>query len=533
MESTRISLARVLDLGVTIGWREAAAIVHEAVARTGPTKGARPTRITPAQCELTRGGDIHLLGDAARARPETVLGLLEYLLPACDSQGGLGVAFESGRAISFLEELGLQVTAKRRRVEIAGVALRALCVDADRLRAEAERARATPPPAAAPAPATDDAWDEPVELPTDLPYDLVPVDQRPAHASERRSLDLAMPTARRQALEPVVSDDAGPWSAPPEWNRIPIRRTQPIAAAAAATMSNEFEQLRAATLRAAVNANQFDVQAALRRALHAVGAPAAIGVVGVGLAVAAWQLWPAPATRPLARPTPAATTAAAVPEAAPMPSAPATPAPPPVSPGPAASFDPAPAPVAVAPVARSLPARVVRGTPPGPAVGSTISPPSRPVVSAAPVETAAAPPAPARTDVVATSPPPAAVVALAGNGEARTTPRAADLAGDTSGADTLYSWVTPGVQPPVLRYPSLASTALKDPGAVIDGPYFEVLVGTDGSVETVRIRGQIDPGETFYRHRMMLAAAKLWRFTPATVNGRPVRYVTRVVLDEP
>jgi hypothetical protein len=110
---------------------------------------------------------------------------------------------------------------------------------------------------------------------------------------------------------------------------------------------------------------------------------------------------------------------------------------------------------------------------------------------------------------------------------------AANAPADSLGADTLYSWVTPGVQPPVLRYPSLASTALQDPSAVIDGPYFEVLVGTDGSVETVRIRGRIDPGETFYRHRMMLAAAKLWRFTPATVNGRPVRYVTRVVLDEP
>ena len=35
-----------------------------------------------------------------------------------------------------------------------------------------------------------------------------------------------------------------------------------------------------------------------------------------------------------------------------------------------------------------------------------------------------------------------------------------------------------------------------------------------------RIRGRIEPGETFYRHRMMLAAAKLWRFTPARA-GRP------------
>ena len=49
----------------------------------------------------------------------------------------------------------------------------------------------------------------------------------------------------------------------------------------------------------------------------------------------------------------------------------------------------------------------------------------------------------------------------------------------------------------------------------------------------MRIRGQIEPGETFYRHRMMLPSAKLWQFTPARLNGRPVRYVIRVVIDQP
>jgi hypothetical protein len=99
--------------------------------------------------------------------------------------------------------------------------------------------------------------------------------------------------------------------------------------------------------------------------------------------------------------------------------------------------------------------------------------------------------------------------------------------------DALYSWVTPDVEPPVLRYPAMSSTALTRPDAVIDGPYFEVLVAADGTVETVRIRGRIQPGETFYRHRMLLAAAKLWRFSPARFNGHPVRYVTRVVIDDP
>ena len=144
MDSTRLSLARVLELGVRLSWREAAAIVYEAMARTGPTKGERPSHVASADCELTRGGEVVLLDEAARARPETVLRLLEDLLPACDSPGGLGAAFEAGRAIAFLEDLSLQVTAKRRRVEIAAVALRAIGADADHRRAEVERRRAAP-----------------------------------------------------------------------------------------------------------------------------------------------------------------------------------------------------------------------------------------------------------------------------------------------------------------------------------------------------------------------------------------------------
>ena len=46
MESPRIFLARVLELGVRVSWREAVAIVQEAVARTAATEGAPPTRVT-------------------------------------------------------------------------------------------------------------------------------------------------------------------------------------------------------------------------------------------------------------------------------------------------------------------------------------------------------------------------------------------------------------------------------------------------------------------------------------------------------
>ena len=144
MDSTRISLARVLELGVRVSWREAAAIVHEAVALTGPTKGTRPTHVGPDACVLTRGGDVVLTGDAAKARPETVVRLLEDLLVACDSPGGLAAALERGTAIAFLEELSLRTTPKRRRVEIAAVALRGIAAEADRGRYDFDEEREAP-----------------------------------------------------------------------------------------------------------------------------------------------------------------------------------------------------------------------------------------------------------------------------------------------------------------------------------------------------------------------------------------------------
>ena len=134
MDSTRISLARVLELGVQMSWHEAAAIVHEALALTGPTKGARPNRVDADACVITRGGEVTLVGEAAKARPETIVRLLEDLLPACDTPGGLGAAYERGTAIAFLEDLGQRTTPKRRRVEIASVGIRALAAEADRAR---------------------------------------------------------------------------------------------------------------------------------------------------------------------------------------------------------------------------------------------------------------------------------------------------------------------------------------------------------------------------------------------------------------
>ena len=100
-------------------------------------------------------------------------------------------------------------------------------------------------------------------------------------------------------------------------------------------------------------------------------------------------------------------------------------------------------------------------------------------------------------------------------------------------SETVYSWTSDGVEPPIIRSPAMPSWSMPGPNTTIDGPYLEVLVDPRGQVETVRVRGRIEAGETYYRHRMILASAKLWQFSPARLGGRPVRYVVRVLLDEP
>ncbi len=82
MESPRITLARVLELEVPVTWREATAIVHEAVAQATGAEGSGPVTVTPASCLLTRGGDVILAEEATRASRETMVRVLDDLLAA-------------------------------------------------------------------------------------------------------------------------------------------------------------------------------------------------------------------------------------------------------------------------------------------------------------------------------------------------------------------------------------------------------------------------------------------------------------------
>jgi len=131
-----------------------------------------------------------------------------------------------------------------------------------------------------------------------------------------------------------------------------------------------------------------------------------------------------------------------------------------------------------------------------------------------------APPAPAAaTD--ATFPPP---------GE--TSPEGATRGSAGDEATAVYTWKSDGVEPPTMVFPRMPRAAFPEPDDDIhDQPYVEVLVNERGSVDAVRMRGNVGASDVV-RHGMMLAAAKAWQFAPATRNGQPVRYVVRVLLGQ-
>jgi len=78
------------------------------------------------------------------------------------------------------------------------------------------------------------------------------------------------------------------------------------------------------------------------------------------------------------------------------------------------------------------------------------------------------------------------------------------------------------VEPPVLVYPQLPEPPSSSvaPGQA----YFEILVNEGGTVERVRLMA----AQARFQDRMLVSAAKAWRFKPATKGGESVRYLLKV-----
>jgi hypothetical protein len=84
------------------------------------------------------------------------------------------------------------------------------------------------------------------------------------------------------------------------------------------------------------------------------------------------------------------------------------------------------------------------------------------------------------------------------------------------GGGGIYTSADTDVSPPTLIRPQLPSQP--SPGATTG--YFEMLVDERGAVQQVRL---VSP-TGHYHDRMLVPAAKAWKFRPATLNGRAVKY---------
>ena len=87
----------------------------------------------------------------------------------------------------------------------------------------------------------------------------------------------------------------------------------------------------------------------------------------------------------------------------------------------------------------------------------------------------------------------------------------------------VYTATDTSVEAPVLVYPQLPSKPTRDLSATKPGE-LDLLVLEDGTVAEARLIPQSDR----LQDRMLISAAKAWRFRPATKDGRPVRYRTRI-----
>ena len=54
----------------------------------------------------------------------------------------------------------------------------------------------------------------------------------------------------------------------------------------------------------------------------------------------------------------------------------------------------------------------------------------------------------------------------------------------------------------------------------------ELIVATDGTVESVRLLG----GPHSVHDGMFLSVAKAWQFQPASKDGRPVKFLERILI---
>lgn len=518
MDPTRISIARVLALDVPLSWQDAVAVAHEAavLSEVNAAMNARPSLVTAESCFITKDGAVELPDTADHESPEDVARLLRELLAGRDAPDEVE-ALAYGVAVHELSSDLAALPVGNRHALIAKLAIRAIAAE----QAPPTRAFDAPPPrAASPAgPLVPDTTPSAAPVPPTPPRPVLvpPRAQRPpfvATPSMAPSLrppfvaggDAAAATAR-------VLDDPAPAPEP--------------------ATEAELERLRQRTVE---RQRPGGLGAALRRALpwltwrHDSADPRVLGgaaVVMAALVAAVWRGQGLPPAPPSGPPATAITAAAEVPtrSAAPTAAPPSSGAITATGAPPAASTTPA----LTSPVGPTAPARARRRPASDDAAGLApivIAPADpRPATSDAPVGTAPAP--------VATSAPVASTSGPADTPRRATPPSTQPVPPARAGSRVpLYAAGDAGVTPPVMLRQQLPSPLEPATEAPADWPFLELVIDERGAVEAVRLRAtSLAPGQTLYRHRMLLAAAKAWQFEPATRDGVPVRYLLRVPLE--
>ena len=94
--------------------------------------------------------------------------------------------------------------------------------------------------------------------------------------------------------------------------------------------------------------------------------------------------------------------------------------------------------------------------------------------------------------------------------------------GLTTGPIQTYTPADAEVDPPRITRQQLP----RQPEPGDDTGYFDVIVNETGDVERVQL---VSPMRRF-QERMLMAAAKAWKFRPALLDGQPVRYRMRIAI---
>lgn len=563
MDTSRLSIARLLELDVPFDWQDAVAVVQE-VAMLSDVHAAmynRPSLVTAEHCFITRSGAVELPETTDSESPEAVPELLRALLAGREAPEALeDLAF--GMATRDMSGELAAFPVGNRRAVIAKLAARALtAMNAPPTAGASAMAGAV---TAAPQTFAPDAGEWPVPESAGEPSTPAVAPAPPNHV--RHAVSLARETFRPVLVQPAArqpppAPDAavpGATLSPPFIATPPFVAGPPTPAPVASSPSDiELERLRRRTTTRVHGAGWGARFAAAVSWRPSFPDPRVIGSAAIVTAAIVSMVWSstssptaptAPSVAPALGSAPAAASGARATVATGPAEAPGVAraegtgraaAPPVAPPSAARASNPTPAPSSpparplTAPAASSssprMAAATASDTTPRIALPTASRPPAlEPLAGGPPSAATAAPPVEPSAATTAAIAAPAAIPA----GDARTSRPAVPFEPDAP-ADALYTSGDAGVVPPVIRRQHLPSN-LVEPQAEVpeDWPYLELLIDARGAVEQVRLHArQLAPGQTLYRHRMLLAAAKAWQFEPARRNGEAVRYLMRVPLE--